>query len=174
MGRVPLCIADGVSIGQSRAIECYIAKAYGLMGSSPLEEAQIQSLSEHVKDMKENKGKAKTDEEKAAWFANVAAPEQADKSNRKMQWHLGHIEACVGEDGYAVGGKASMADALLFNLLAEHAPEATAMGGAEPMGNKAAVDEVVAKFPKVQKILATFGSSEGMTKWLETRGPQLF
>ena len=48
------------------------------------------------------------------------------------------------------------------------------MGRAEPMGNKAAVDEVVAKFPKLQKILTTFGSSEGMVKWLEVRGKQNF
>ena len=75
--------------------------------------------------------------------------------------------------GYSVGGNPSLADALLYGQLAEHAPGA-GMGRAEPMGNKAAVDEVVAKFPKLQKILTTFGSSEGMVKWLVVRGKQNF
>eukprot|EP01046_Picozoa_sp_COSAG06_P022022 COSAG06_NODE_1684_length_8722_cov_3.925896_15_plen_160_part_00 len=99
MSRVPLCIADGVSIGQSRAIEHYVAKAYGLMGSSLLEEARIDTLSEHAKELKDASREAKTDEEKAAWFATPAEPVLDGKAHRKLQWHLTHIEACVGDDG---------------------------------------------------------------------------
>eukprot|EP00971_Amphidinium_carterae_P312432 6209541-Amphidinium_carterae.1 len=40
MGKVPFLAVDGVKFGQSKAIEQYLAKQFGFMGSSDIEAAQ--------------------------------------------------------------------------------------------------------------------------------------
>eukprot|EP01049_Picozoa_sp_SAG25_P001764 SAG25_NODE_84_length_16553_cov_5.346238_9_plen_71_part_00 len=62
---MPLCIADGVKIGQGKAIARYIAKAHGLMGVGLGQEAQIDTLCEHVAEMGDFFKKLTTDEQKA-------------------------------------------------------------------------------------------------------------
>ena len=57
MQRAPVMVVDGVTIGQSRAIEAYVAQKAGLFGSSLLERARIQNIVENVKDIKEKWGK---------------------------------------------------------------------------------------------------------------------
>merc|ERR1712228_836862 len=47
LGELPILEVDGVQIGQSKAIERYVAKAIGMMGSTALEEAQIDAICEH-------------------------------------------------------------------------------------------------------------------------------
>jgi hypothetical protein len=49
-----------------------------------------------------------------AWFDTpatvVGQPAAADKSDRQLQFFLGHIEECVGGDGYSVGGNISLGE----------------------------------------------------------------
>ena len=110
-------------IGQSRAIERFLAKRFGIMGGNPIEEAQIDCIAEHCRDVKDSamrKGfsrfvKDKSDEEKAAlrkeWFET------------DMPSLLDRINACVLEistcEGYAVGSTLSYADIALFALLCD-------------------------------------------------------
>lgn len=57
-GKVPLLTVDGTfKLGQSKAIERYLAKQFGLMGSSPTEEAQVDCCIEHEIDWKGAYGK---------------------------------------------------------------------------------------------------------------------
>ena len=50
--RVPILITDeGATIGQSKAIERFLAKKFNLMGSSDVEEAQIDCIAEHCRDV---------------------------------------------------------------------------------------------------------------------------
>ena len=87
MSRVPLAIADGVEIGQGKAIARFVAKSYGLMGATPGQEGQIDTLCEHVAEMADAFKKLSTDEEKAKWFTTPAEPPAADKSNRQLLWY---------------------------------------------------------------------------------------
>lgn len=122
LNRAPILILpDGKVIGQSKAIERYLAKRYGLMGASPEDEAIIDCIAEHCRDVKDGaryKGfskftKNKTDEEKAKdrkeWF-EVDMPEMLRK-----------IEDAVSESsaspGFAYGNKPSYADVAIFALL---------------------------------------------------------
>ena len=42
LGKVPLLYIDGkAALGQSKAIERYLAKQFGFMGATPVEEAQV-------------------------------------------------------------------------------------------------------------------------------------
>jgi hypothetical protein len=101
-----------------------------------------------------------------------AEPDLPEKGNRKLHWYLMHISNCVGSEGYSVGKQPSLADGYLYAKLGETAPEAGARGAI--MGDTAKVRAVLTKFPKVGAVVQTFGSSAGMKKWLEMRGPQKF
>ena len=59
MDRAPVLIINGgqATIGQSRAMEQYVAARCGMIGSNPIEAAQINCIVENVKDIKEKWGK---------------------------------------------------------------------------------------------------------------------
>ena len=74
LNRAPVLLTpDGQTIGQSKAIERYLARRCGLMGRTPEDDAIIDCIAEHCRDVKDaarQKGfskftKNKTDEEKA-------------------------------------------------------------------------------------------------------------
>jgi glutathione S-transferase len=61
-GKVPVLTVNGKDkIGQSKAIERYLARQLGLGGSSAEEFAQIDAVTETVRDIKDNYQKAKGD-----------------------------------------------------------------------------------------------------------------
>ena len=57
LGKVPILYVDGVALPQSKAMERYVAKQVGLMGSTPMEEAQIDAICEHQRDIRDAFGK---------------------------------------------------------------------------------------------------------------------
>ena len=121
LNKAPVLITpSGVTIGQSKAIERYLARRFGLMGENAEDEAMIDCVAEHCRDVKDaamRKGfskfaKGKTDEEKAElrkeWFES------------DMPTMLGKIEDVVtetGSQGYAYGKSTSYADAVIWALL---------------------------------------------------------
>jgi glutathione S-transferase len=121
LGRAPVLIVDGKPLGQSKAIERYLAKQFGLMGESDFEAAQIDCIAEHCRDVKDaqmRKGFSTFNREKS----------EEDKAKAKKEWFdvdmpqmLGKIEKVVkmtsSKNGYAVGNKNSYADVAIFSLL---------------------------------------------------------
>lgn len=125
LSRAPvLVVDDDVVIGQSRTIERFIARTFGLMGDgSELEASLVDCITEHCRDVKDAQMKKgfsfftrdKTDEEKAAareeWFSI------------DMPMMLGKIDTVVqqtsAERGYAVGRQTSYADVVIFTLIAD-------------------------------------------------------
>ena len=51
---------DGKKIGQSKAIERYLAADFGMMGGSSVEAAQVDMLGETIRDIKESWAQAST------------------------------------------------------------------------------------------------------------------
>lgn len=51
LGRMPLLNVGSESIGQSAAINFYVAAENGLLGEGNLQAAQIMAISEHIKEM---------------------------------------------------------------------------------------------------------------------------
>jgi hypothetical protein len=51
MDSVPVLTYKGVTIGQSMAINCFVARQTGFMGSSDLEAARIQNVCENCRDI---------------------------------------------------------------------------------------------------------------------------
>lgn len=112
-GKVPLLTVTndaGVHhIGQSKAIERYLAKALGLAGSSDVEAAQIDAVAETVRDIKDNYQKAKVEEATKDKFFGEDLPAQ-----------LGLLEKSLPKgETYLVGSKISYADVCVFNFLSD-------------------------------------------------------
>ena len=122
LNRAPVLVApNGQAIGQSKAIERYLARRFSLMGQTPEDEAMIDCIAEHVRDLKDaqrQKGfskftKNKTDEEKAR--------DRAEWFEKDMPEMLGKIEAAVkltsASSGYAFGTSTTYADVVIWALL---------------------------------------------------------
>ena len=127
LNRAPVLVTpEGKTIGQSKAIERYLARRYGLMGSTPEEEGMIDCIAEHCRDVKDaarQKGfskfsRNKTDEEKAEarkeWFDN------------DMPTMLMKIEDALKEtseeEGYSFGSTTTYGDVAIWSLLRECLP----------------------------------------------------
>mmetsp|Transcript_22977 Transcript_22977/g.34226 ORF Transcript_22977/g.34226 Transcript_22977/m.34226 type:complete len:250 (+) Transcript_22977:55-804(+) len=163
LNRVPLLITEGGEIiGQSKAIERYLAKKFGLMGSSDVEAAQIDCVAEHCRDVKDaaaRKGfsffSQKSDEEKAVarkeWFESdlPAMLEKIEKS----------VSLTSTESGYAVGNKSSYADIAIFSLLKDCTMEA------EKEDTLKAAEKCSALLAIANKI----ASDEKIVAWVESR-----
>ena len=52
-----------------------------------------------------------------------------NRPNRQLLWFLGRMERLIGENGFAVGSKISLADVMFYNLLGETLLESGAPEG---------------------------------------------
>ena len=80
MDRVPVLDADGVRLAQSKAIERFVARRVGCLGKDDVEAAQIDIVTEHVRDIKQAyqkvRGVEDADEKSKAtdaWFSTDLA-----------------------------------------------------------------------------------------------------
>jgi len=89
LGKVPVLEVDGVKVGQSKAIERFVAKKVGMMGSSDIEAFQIDSLCCHVIDIKDaykaakEAGKDDKDAAMKKWFEETL-PEHLAKVEKSL------------------------------------------------------------------------------------------
>jgi len=115
LGKVPYLEVDGVKIGQSKAIERYLAREFGLMGATAIEGAQVDQLCETVRDIKDAYQKVrgiKDEEEKKA------AMEKWFKEDLPGHVKLAEKSLPAGPGPWLVGSKISLADLCFFMLLA--------------------------------------------------------
>jgi len=189
LGRMPICEVGGVSIGQGSAIHFYVASINGLMGASAEEAGQIYCIAEAMKEIGTAfrgvcpYGQKPEEEALKKWFEDDTANDYsgmangANRSSRFLKWYMGRLEGIVG-DGFAVGGKLSLADVLIYNKFAEtmteaEGPDVPAWKRA-PFNDAARMTAALAAHPKLQKICTNVAANEGMKKWLAMRGPQGF
>jgi len=176
-------------IGQSSAVNYYVAKHCGMMGTNDVEAAKIMMLCAHVADMKTAftnvwpyGGETPEGDWQGKWFDS---PEDTDdRSQRFLRWYLKRIEPLVGADGFAVGGKYSLADATMYNLLGESCPDlpdklyhgATSDRHKTPFGSDFSRTEAVMKevAPKMLAIVLKWRDNENLQTYLKNRGPQAF
>lgn len=145
MGRVPVLVADYNEIGQSAAIERYVARSCDLMGSDPVEGAQIDMWAEHVRELKDKykAAKAQGAEAKAAYFGSTL-PETMQK-----------LERVAASDRGLVGSRLTYADVSLFVLVHEFFDDKAAVAAAVQDCRKlSACVSLVADHPNVVAYLA--------------------
>lgn len=190
LGRMPLVSIGDESVGQSGAINFLIASECGLMGSSTMDAAHILSISEHLKEMYQAYfklvpfGVTPSDEDLDKWFNEGAkdvtgVADRAGQPTRYLSWWMGRIERVLGSDGFAVGGKLSLADVVLYYAFYETladdqcAPDFPQQRK-EPFGSKARMDALLAEHPRVKASCEAVASHENIKKWREIRGVQGF
>ena len=85
-----------VRLAQSKAIERYVARLLGLTGRTALEQAQVEAVAEHVRDIKQayQKVRTGTDEEKDRWFTETLV-EHSSKLDAALP-------ACVASDTFTL------------------------------------------------------------------------
>lgn len=124
MNRLPVFITEtGVRIGQSKAIERYLARRYGLFGANPEEEALVDVIAENVRDIKEKWGKiraiggmGKQSEEKDLAIKKWFEEGELEGWLKKLELSLPTANL---NSAYAVGAKLSYADLCIWNLLSD-------------------------------------------------------
>ena len=152
LNRAPVLLVDEQPIGQSHAIERYIATQGGLMGATPLEAAIIDSVAEHVRDVKDAQGRKgfgmfsrdKSDEEKAE--------AKAEWYDTDMPSWLQRIEACVEPvKSIVCGDVPSYAAVCIWQLLREGTDEDLALVAKAAEGCDAlnSIADAVATHPRV-------------------------
>jgi len=190
LGRMPVVAVGEASIGQSAAINYYLAAENNLLGSNNLEAAQILAIGEHVKELMTAFraivawGAEPTEEQLQKWFeegsTDATGPaDRAGHSTRFLTWWLGRIEAVLGAQGFAVGDKLSLADVQLFFIFGDYLRENEVAADfpqfkREPFGSKARTDAILAKFPKLKASVDAVANNANVQKWLASRGVQGF
>jgi glutathione S-transferase len=190
LGRMPVLRVGDVNIGQSAAINLYVAQVTGAMGKTPAEAAKIQNIAEHVAEMVRAYrvlcpyGSEPKAEDLDKWFSGGATDTTgvADGSGagkRYLKWFVGRIENDLQDNGFAVGNSISLADVLLYNTFAEVLkPEESAKDVADYQRHAfTSLDRtmaVVKDAPRLSKILDTVKSNANLQKWLAQRGIQGF
>lgn len=158
--RLPVLEFQGQRIGQSRAIERFVAKDLGLMGKGALQEAEIDAYCEHVRDLREAYQKVRGNP-----FAPTTPEIEAAKEkwyNETMKQWMEKIECITGEGGYAIGRKMSLADIVLYCALTQSFSD----------GEKAMA--ACANAPKVRAVVDEVGRNKGVQEWLRTRPDNRF
>jgi glutathione S-transferase len=161
LNRAPILITpSGHTIGQSKAIERYIARKCKLMGQTSEEEAIIDCIAEHCRDVKDAAMrkrfskfvKDKTDDEKtkdrSQWYN-----EDMPLLLSKMEQSVTDISTC---SGYTLGDTPSYADVAIWALLRDCSDtdlDDTTMAAAK-CKNLNAIANQIASHPGVAKWLA--------------------
>jgi len=155
-GKAPLLTVDGATIGQSKAIERYLAKQLGLAGSNDIEAAQIDAVSETVRDIKDAYQKVKDDDTTKEKFLKEdlnAALVLLEKSLPKSS------------GPWLVGSTISYADIVVFQLL-------TDQGGA--FDDSAKVKAAYSSVARVNAAMEATGSNTEISEWIANRPVGLY
>lgn len=162
LGKVPLLEVDGKQVGQSKAIERFLARELGLMGSSPVEAAQVDQLGETVRDIKDAyqkvRGIQNEDEKKKAmdkWFAEDL-PNWVKLAEKSLPPSPGP---------FLVGSKVSAADVGFYMLL-------LAPGGF--FDNTEGAKASFQKSPKIKAAVEAVDALPQLQAYLSKRKPSPF
>lgn len=157
LGKLPFLEVDGVKIGQSKAIERYISREFGLMGSTPVEAAQIDAIAECAIDIKQAYQKVR------------GISDAAEKEVGMTKWFAEDLPGMVvlvekalgaGPGPFFVGDKISYADVVMYQLLAA------------PLGffdNTEGAAAAFAACPKIKAAMEATGANAELQEWIAKR-----
>jgi len=152
LGRAPVVVIDGKeSIGQSKTIERYLARRLGIMGSTELEAALIDSVTEHVRDLKDKYSKAKgVDKEKKEESVKEYFGKEMPVFFAKMEKALP-----AGAGPALIGKSLSYADVTLYCFVVDFfTDKASPLAALDACPRLKASVEAVGKHPSIVKYRA--------------------
>lgn len=141
-----------VTISQSKSIERFIARRYGLTGSDEFEEARIDSICESVRDVTELCYKADSlysDREKEEFYRS------------KFKEELDKLTKVITKNdpmglSYAVGSSISRADIAIYHL-------------AWTYSKYTSVEEIIQNNERISHIVRNVEKQPGISVWVERR-----
>jgi len=144
--KIPVLEIDGKQLPQSHAIERFLSKRFGLMGSTDLEAAHIDAVCEQFIDIKDLYRADKTANETKAFFAD------------KLPAQFKMLEAVVKANGgeWFVGDKLSVADIAWFNLLGH-------------WDDQASVNAALQDCPRLRGLKLKVEQHEAIAHWVSIR-----
>jgi len=152
LGRAPVVTIDGkATFGQSKSIERYLARRLGVLGSDEFEAAQIDAITEHVRDLKDKYNKAKgVDKEKKEASIKDFFTAQMPEFFAKMEKALP-----PGAGPALVGKSLSYADVALYVFVVDFFTDtAAALATLDKCPRLKASVDAVGKHPGVVKYRA--------------------
>ena len=162
LDRLPILEHLGMSIGQSKTIERYVAKDLGFYGKSSAESYRIDTFTEHVRDVRDAWAKVR---------GNPFGPPDADLLEKKEKWYTEdmkkwceRLEKVIenGTEGFCVGDQLSLADILLYVTLTQ------------TFDNAERALEARDTCVKMNKVIENVGNLPGIKKWLQSRPDNRF
>lgn len=198
MDRLPVLEVDGATIGHSAAIERYLASLLGLNGATLVDSALIDGICNNIgemvgafrrivpfaRDLGARRASALSQwyETPPAWERKRGGEEQGRvlRDGRMLPFFLQKLEKCVGADGSAVGGRASLADVKLYLTLVDQpahgagfADKADGSRHAPPAGvirnnaaeAKAAIDRCLEATPRIARIVRSFAALPNVRRY---------
>ena len=150
LNKVPYLDVDGGVIAQSKAIERYLAWRFSLMGDNDIESAQIDSICEVVRDIKDMYQKVRKlpDTEKELGM-NTRFSETLPNKLKDLEYII--------EGKHSIGERLSLADIVLFSLITQFFDDKNLAMGA------------TVNTPKIRAIVELVASNNEIKSWLETR-----
>jgi len=103
--KVPELVVDGEHIAQSKAIERFLAKRFGMFGASDIETAKIDAFSEQIRDISLAYNQARGNDEKVAKFWAEEFPS-----------NINILQKNAGSNGHFVGDKLTLPDVQFYYI----------------------------------------------------------
>ena len=149
LNKVPFLEVDGHVIPQSKTIERFLARRFGLMGNNEYESAHIDSICECVRDFKD-------------MYQKVRVAEDVDTAMN--EWftvtlieRLTLLENLLNDNNFSVGDKLSLSDIVLYSFITNF------------FDNKEASMNATLAAPRLRKIVTMVGELPEIKEWLEKR-----
>jgi prostaglandin-H2 D-isomerase / glutathione transferase len=143
LNKVPYLEIDGEIIGQSKAIERYLARRFNMMGDSEIEEFKIDAICEWIRDFKTNYQKEKVNDINN-WFS-VLLPQ-------KMEL----LENIVSEV-YSVGNRVSLSDIVIYSFITQF------------FDNKEGAMNSLNSCPNIKSVVENISSQQSIKDWIQKR-----
>jgi len=150
---------DGIILSQSRAIERYLARKFGLLGANEIEAQLIDSVGETIRDARDAYYKVREKPEEKEKFFATTLPNSFKFLNRFAITHGAGSSTRnfpANTTSTFVGSKITLADVLFFNFL-------------NNFDDQTAVSNALASFPALRNIREAVGNHPGVKKWVATR-----
>jgi glutathione S-transferase len=163
-GKAPVLYVDGVALmGQSKAIERYLASKFGLMGANAEEAGAIDALCENVRDIKDAynaaKRKPEGEERDAAIkeFFDVALVKWCKDTEKSLP---------AGQSDVLVGAGISLADLTWYNFVG--------IADKPFFDNVAGAQAAFAECPRIKKAMDACAANAELKAWVEKRPVTMF
>jgi len=160
LNRAPVLETAGGTIGQSKAIERFVARTCGLMGGDEVAAARVDAVAEHVRDVQ--------NAQREKGFSKFSQKSDEDRAAARKEWYgidlpswLERLEKAVDGSGFAVEAAGrSYADFAVWALLRDTVRE----------GDDAAdVAKALVDAPHVRSIVDAVEEEAAVRAWVAER-----